>query len=517
MQERGTQSKRPQPTLKLKSVLIRSGFTSPVELEMRFVTGLPGILFLGSPDTSLKETAIRIKSAIRGSGFEVPRGKQLIVDLSPREEKKAAHGLDLAVCIGFLILSGQIEKQNWSESVIYGDVRLGGEVVAPDDWGKARLFSRSPFVTGHLSSKSDFFSDDSMAQLFSITSLAELKNHDPQGMRSEKLTSSNETSPIRTASLSVPPWFSNLRFTSEVSRLAACMALGGHPTLLAGPPGTGKSTLARIVHHLRPRPSEELSREILLWRVADQTELPWGDRPLMEPHHSTSQLAMVGGGRPVRSGVVTRAHGGTLLMDEVLLFRPEVQEALREPLETGEIKIARGSQWRGMPADFQLIGTTNLCGCGKYTPDHPENCHCASRIRARFEERLRGPFVDRFQILAFTDSWRKGKLDVSLSDIHQVVTAARRFQQSRSRPEEVGLENRHWRPSEMEISKLSANLGSLSRELGLSERRRLSVFRLARTLADLDQSHEIRTCDVDEALQFAARSFQSLLSGSGAP
>lgn len=510
-----SRSRRPQPTLKLKSALIRSGYTAPVELEMRFVPGLPGILFLGLPDASLKETAIRIRSAIRAAGFEIPRGKQLIVDISPREEKKAAHGLDLAVCVGFLILSGQIEKGEWEQSLLYGDVRLSGEVVAPEDWKKARLLSHSAFVTGQLESAASLPRDSSSVQLFSVARIEDLK-HRLQDVLSACGNHQDERSKADSGP-KIPPWCMDLRFNSEVSRLAAIMALGGHPTLLAGPPGTGKSTLARMVHLLRPKPDEKTSREILMWRSSDQSEITWGQRPLLEPHHTTSQHAMVGGGRPVRAGVVTRAHGGTLLMDEVLLFRPEVQESLREPLETGVVKIARGSEWRGFPADFQLIGTTNLCACGKYTPDRPENCHCVSRVRAKFEERLRGPFVDRFQILTFTDSWRTGPLNVPISRILECVQIGRRFQQQRMQDEPAHFENRHWRPAEAEILKLSGAMRSMTRATALSERRRLSVFRLARTLADLDQSDEIRERDMDEALRHAAYSFQSLYSGSGAP
>lgn len=509
-------------TLKLKSALIRSGLTAPVEIEMRFVPGLPGILFLGLPDVSLKETAIRLRSAIRSAGFEIPRGKQLLVDISPRDEKKAAHGLDLAVCVGFLILSGQIERGMWEKVLIYGDIRLSGEIVAPEDWRKARLLTEGGFVTGSIQG-SGLTSATRFSDAIVVSNIEALKT------TKLNLESINSVVPNGAmAQSSQKPGFNNasvaalgsdLRFTKEVSRLASLMALGGHSTLLAGPPGTGKSTLARVVHALRPSPAPALAREILLWRMDDQSEPLSGDRPLLEPHHTSSELAMVGGGRPVRAGVVTRAHGGTLLMDEVLLFRPEVQESLRESLETGVVKIARGSEWKGFPADFQLIGTTNLCACGKFTPDQPESCRCSSRLRSRFEERLRGPFVDRFQILAFTDRWRSETADVTLEETLACVKNGREFQLSRG---EFG-ENRHWRPDQSELKRIGTETsgfsGVIARTLaGLgSERRRLSVLRVARTLADLDRSPDIREADLVEASRFAAENFQSLYSGSAAP
>lgn len=517
--------RRKQPTLKLKSALIRSGLTAPVEIEMRFVPGLPGILFLGLPDISLKETAIRLRSAIRSAGFELPRGKQLLVDISPRDEKKTAHGLDLAVCVGFLVLSGQIARGTWESLLLYGDIRLGGEIVAPDDWRKARLLAETGFVTGDPASGEGRDSPSEFSNVCVVSNIEELKTatftfpvRSPD--RESLPSASSKEFDFTSLTSALGPLALELRFTNDVARLAAVMALGGHPALLAGPPGTGKSTLARLVHAMRPPPTPQLSREILLWKSDDQPETSWGERPLLEPHHTTSQLAMVGGGRPVRAGVVTRAHGGTLLMDEVLLFRPEVQESLREPLETGVVKIARGTEWKGFPADFQLIGTTNLCACGKYTPDQPENCRCSSRLRSRFEDRLRGPFVDRFQILSFTDGWRAAGADVTLKQIYERVCVGRQFQAAARG--ELG-ENRHWRPKESELKQLGAEAGGFSRMIartlaGLSsERRRLSVFRVARTLADLDGSEAIREADFLEASRLAAENFQALYSGSAAP
>lgn len=515
-------------TLKLNSALIRSGLTAPVEIEMRFVPGLPGILFLGLPDVSLKETAIRLRSAIRSAGFEIPRGKQLLVDISPRDEKKTAHGLDLAVCVGFLILSGQIARSEWERVMLFGDIRLGGEVIAPDDWRKAQLLAEAGFVTGPLGpgvgEEYAAYINQKTSRVVSISSIEELKTfrldaavRSCEGPLLEDRREGVFEDPSESSTLGA--WSQELRFTNEVSRLAALMALGGHPTLLAGPPGTGKSTLARVVHAIRPKPAVALSREILLWRTDDQPETKWGERPLLEPHHTTSQLAMVGGGRPVRAGVVTRAHGGTLLMDEVLLFRPEVQESLREPLETGMVKLARGTEWKGFPADFQLIGTTNLCACGKYTPDQPESCHCSSRLRSRFEDRLRGPFVDRFQILSFTDRWRSEKAQVSLVEIHERVRAGRKFQMEKRGQ----LENRHWRPTDEEVRGVGSDSGGFSRLIAknlasmTSERRRLAVFRVARTLADLDGAEAVREADFLEASRLAFESFQALYSGRGAP
>jgi len=207
----------------------------------------------------------------------------------------------------------------------------------------------------------------------------------------------------------------------------------------------------------------------------------------------------VGGRQPPRPGAITRAHGGTLLMDEVLLFRPDVQEALREPLETGEVHLARGPEARKFPADFQLLGTTNLCECGRYTPTREDDCVCSSRVRARFESRLRGPFVDRFQMLAFTNGWRPSGGTVSWREIRETVIKSREFQVTQGR--ELG--NRRWRP---ELSARELKFFERVVSDG-SERRRLAIRRVARTFADLSASIEIREIDVERARRWTLDNF----------
>jgi magnesium chelatase family protein len=282
---------------------------------------------------------------------------------------------------------------------------------------------------------------------------------------------------------------------AEIARLAAS---GGHSLLLAGPQGTGKSTLARIIHRLRPSPSISDVCEIETWSGESV-------RPLVEPHHTASELAMVGGRQPPRPGAITRAHCGTLLLDEVLLFRPEVQEALREPLETGVVHLARGPESRKFPADFQLIGTTNLCECGLYTPTNSKDrCVCPSRVRSKFESRLRGPFVDRFQMMAYTERWEPAQGRISMSQIREEIARTDEFQKSRGR--ENG--NRRWRPNAHATVREQRLFAALPKDG--SERRRLSTQRVARTFADIDGRDEIGELDIFRAKEWSLVSFAAL-------
>ena len=247
-----------------------------------------------------------------------------------------------------------------------------------------------------------------------------------------------------------------------------------------------------MIHFLRPGVLERELRELELWSES-------GERPLLEPHHSASIIAMVGGGSPVRPGIVTRAHLGSLLMDEVLLFKPEVQESLREPLETGKVCLARGTENRTLPADFQLLGTANLCQCGRWTPDQPDQCSCSSRIRSLYEGKLRGPFVDRFQMLIFTSNWKPSLGDIELGEVALRVERAFEFQRKMGRNG-----NRRWQPHDSDLKHLT-----LIPSTG-SERRRLAMLRVARTLADLEGREEINEMDLQFAATVALDTFQAL-------
>ncbi len=477
--------------------MMKAEIVSDVKVELRLVPGLPSIRFLGLPDASLRESELRIRSALRASGYQFPKGRMLLVDVMPREEKKHGRGLDLPVAIGFLLLTGQAHLINWEDKVFYGDISLGGQVTAPADWVRAGLYLVRKMVTGEIGREIE--SDPRSLHHFKdsievVKSLADLKFEKLQTKsRSDLATEIGVHSTDHSDFFALS---SHLRFCPKSAKIAALSAAGGHPTLLAGPQGSGKSTLARAIHYLRPNVGPNQLRELELWSGKSE-------RPILEPHHSASVIAMVGGGSPVRPGLVTRAHLGSLLMDEVLLFRPEVQESLREPLETGRVCLARGTESRTLPADFQLIGTANLCQCGRWTPDQPEQCTCSSRVRNLYEGKLRGPFVDRFQILAFTSCWQASKGEVQLEEIRKQVELAVQFQRSMGR-----IDNRRWYPSEAEVK----HLGRMP-STG-SERRRIAMLRVARTMADLDLREAIQLEDLQLAAGIALDTFQALQNDS---
>lgn len=466
----------------VRSVMLKAELVQPLEIEIQLVPGLPTIQFLGLPSAGLKESALRIRTAIRASGFQMPKGRQILVDIRPRDEKKHGRGVDLAVAAGYLMLTGQVRSDALSDVWFYGDVGLSGDVMAPGDWERARVLLGGAIVTGTGPTENAFRGGRAGEGIAVVSHLRALTHPRSLSAASDR------------GEAGADDFNECLKLENEQAELAMIAAAGGHSLLLAGAQGTGKSTLARLIHQLRPEPSQEESCDIETWSGENA-------RPLVEPHHTASELAMVGGRQPPRPGAITRAHLGTLLMDEVLLFRPEVQEALREPLETGVVHLARGPEARKFPADFQLIGTTNLCDCGMYAPGDGENCHCPSRQRAKFETRLRGPFVDRFQMLAYTNGWKPSQGTVSISALREKIQRAFEFQRQDGR----FSGNRRWRPG-FSISKREKEIfANLPRDG--SERRRLSIQRLARTLADLDARPEICEADVFVARKWALASF----------
>lgn len=498
----------------VRSLMLREENFLPLEIEIQLVPGLPTIQFLGLPSPGLKESALRIRSALRSAGFQLPKGRQILVDIRPRDEKKSGRGVDLAVALGYLKLTDQLAAHDFdfSKTYFYGDIGLGGDIMAPPDWPRVRALLSGAMVTGVGPLDHSFRGGRNSEGLRVVERLAHL--HHEQTLSSSRGSRVDPVVRVLEPSLDEnqdDSWSGRgvqfgvlpeqVKFETSSSEILLLAALGGHSLLMAGPQGTGKSTLARFIHLLKSRPTPEEQCEIETW--SGETS-----RPLIEPHHTASELAMVGGRQPPRPGAITRAHLGTLLMDEVLLFKPEVQEALREPLETGVVHLARGPASRKFPADFQLLGTTNLCDCGLYTPtSKKDSCQCSSRVRARFDNRLRGPFVDRFQMLAYTDEWSPVRGHISFSELKDKVSKGREFQISRGQI----VSNRHFRPTSENLTPKEQILISQLPPLS-SERRRLSILRVARTWADLELREEISAHDIFRARTPALCAFDQLRS-----
>lgn len=469
--------------MKIQSYIRDSLGLRSVEVEISLTPGIPKIQFLGLPDATIKESVLRIQSAIKHSGFELPKSKQILVNLKPNYLKKSSRGIDLAVAAGILWEIGQAPKPEEENIALYGELSLKGEVFVPDDFNDLEEPRAQKFYTGKLESSQGF-------DLFSLSTLKDIslptfwaKNDDFVAIKR--------------------PNISDFKITQKQADLIEIIAVGEHPAILAGPPGSGKTTIAMIASLLLkdPLPHELRSYQ----KVSRHFGIPIDWRPVVSPHHTSTALAMIGGGPTPRPGEITRAHGGTLIMDEFLEFDSHVQEALREPMESGKITISRTGNVSIFPAQFLLLATTNLCPCGHLVPE--KNFECKGRVRFCHSrlQKLSGPMMDRFSILSFSHEWGNGG-EIMARDLLPKILKAIEFRESRGQR----VANHY-----AEISELEKNLSDFDKEfllptLGNSHRRYQALLRVARTLADIDASIEITANHIKKALSLTQEPFHKI-------
>lgn len=381
-----------------------AGQLEPVEVELRLLPGLPQLKVIGLPDAHLRECGLRIKAALTSQGYQWPRGHQVIVNLRPTHLKKASRGVELAIAGAFVWETSQAQCR-WNsvdnEIFLYGEVGLTGEVRCPEDIETVPdgrilfLGQRKEAVAGRY---------------FEISRLADLRDD----LVIRDLKRQNQWTRPQ------PP---ELNFSPAVARMFKILALSEASALLAGPHGSGKSTFAHALHSCLADPPPDLWEASRRLYAKEGRKLLW--RPFVNPHHTIPTLSMIGGGYPLFPGEIAKAHGGLLVLDELLQFHKNALEALREPVEAGELRVTRKGQTRVWPASFQLLATTNLCPCGKLSPAWRGGCSLALyKCRATWE-RLSGPMLDRFDILAFTHEWNSGEKSVELKAIAEELREIR--------------------------------------------------------------------------------------------
>lgn len=484
---------QPAFVMKIQSLIRDNDRLVPVEVELSFLPGLPQIQFLGLPDQAIRESIHRIKSAVRAQGYDFPKAQQVLVNLRPAHLKKSSRGLELAVSLGILWESGQVPPPQDSDLVVYGELSLSGEVFEPEDlpqdfeadesvtvWtGKARDPKSVPFQRRALGRLQDIGQPDIV----------------PASPRNYKLER--------------PQFGLDLVFPERQAEILKLAALGEHSLLMAGPAGSGKTTMSKAIWSLLAAPSAEDMREVISnHKGLGETDLKW--RPLVHPHHTTPPLGLIGGGVPPSKGEIARAHLGILVLDELLEFHPKAQEVLREPMEDFRVRLRRGRFIEEHPAQALVIATTNLCPCGDWVPKARIMCGRSLKKCRSYAERLSGPLIDRFQILFFTQRHEKGST-VSGSDLLKDLesTRARRAQWALvdTRFNKVSS---LWTWDELVSDLPEFYMRELfPRELA-SRRRDLATLKIARTYADLDGMQKMQPQHVERALKITFVPFDAL-------
>ncbi len=481
-----------------------------VDVEVNISQGLPQFITVGLPDTAVKESRERVKSAIVNIGFSFPLRK-IVVNLAPADVPKQGTLYDLPTAIGILVSSGAINKKYIENTAFIGELALDGSLrhikgalpvaFAMKEAGIKRLIlPESNSKEAALVQDLEVYGFNNLKEIISFLN-GDLDRKKVQVNISDYLLEEN-----------FPVDFSEIKGQFAVKRALEVAAAGFHNLMMIGSPGSGKSMMAKAFPSILPPLSfEEALETTKIHSVAGVLEdFIVKTRPFISPHHTTSDVAIIGGGTVPKPGAVSLAHNGVLFLDEFPEFKRSVLEALRQPLEDRVVTISRASGSFKFPARFQLIAAANPCPCG-YKNDPKKECRCSSVEIKRYERKLSGPILDRIDINIFVNPVDPDDL-VSKEEgepskkIRERVIKAIEIQRKRFENFPIGY-NSEMTPSIMKkVIKIKQEAESIlekaAKKYNLTARSYFRILKLSRTIADLDNKENIETKHVIEALNF---------------
>ncbi len=487
------------------------GYIVTVEADMS--NGIPSVDIVGLPDAAVKESKERVKAAVKNSGFSYPQ-KKIIINLAPAHTKKEGAYFDLPITIAILTSSMQLEADDLDDYVFIGELSLDGSLRSVNGVLAMTLAAKEHGVK-NIIVPSDNAKEAAVAEginVFGAENLAEVVSHLSGGEKLERVSIDIDSFFDGVADFDED--FADVKGQAGAKRALEVAAAGGHNLIMIGAPGSGKTMLAKRLVSILPAITFSEALEVTkIYSIAGK--LPPNtpiikSRPFRSPHHTISPQAITGGGAVPKPGEISLAHRGVLFLDEFPEFRKETIDSLRQPLEDGYFTVGRVAGTFTFPSETMLIASMNPCKCGYYG-DTTRKCTCLPGQIQKYLSKISGPMLDRFDIHIEVPTVKYSELEStkkaeSSKDIRERVNRARNIQLERYKGKNI-FSNASLSAKDLDVfcpldNSCRTLLRNVFEKLGLSARAHSRIIKVARTIADLDESENIKPCHIAEAIQY---------------